>query len=84
MQHNDEPLADFEQAYQEGSDLWSGDEAIDRAVGAALDRWEARTGWRPDFAVIQGYCIAIDKRCVELQAENDRLKAALVADGQES
>ena len=49
-----------------------------RAVAQeAIDRWSAKHGWKPDFAVVEGFCIAVNEQYAEIAEENKRLKAAL-------
>lgn len=67
----------FKEEYESGSNLWTGNDDIDRTVEAAIKSWEKRTGWKADFSVVQGFCIAINERCVELQKENEWLRGRI-------
>lgn len=51
----------------------------ERALQVAIERWEAKTGWKADYAVVQGFQIAMDAQYVEMNEEIDRLRSFAAA-----
>lgn len=52
-------------------------EDIEKAVQAAIKRWQEKNGWEPDYSVVEGFCIAVNEQYIELQAENERLREGI-------